>query len=123
MNDLVKYLAPRTLVLASIALALKFTVCPTMSLPISVANYFEPVWHVAATVKQSVTEITTRRASPLAVETVSSRTVAGSETSEKVTIEICPAGSKPNKSVVAANSATGTQAASKSSRVATSKQP
>ncbi len=123
MNDLIKYLAPRTLVLASIALALKFTVWPTMSLPISIANYFEPVWHVAATVKQAVTEPITHRTSASTVEMVSSRTAAGSEASEKVTIEICPAGAKPNKSVVAGNSATGTQTASKSSRVATSKQP
>ena len=123
MNDLIKYLALRTFVLASIALALKFTVWPTMSLPISIANYFEPVWHVAATIKQDVTEPIKHRTSASTVETVSSRTVAGSEISEKVTIEICPAGTKPNKSVVAGNSATGTPTGSKSSRVATSKQP
>ncbi len=132
MKDLINYLVPRTLVLATIALMLKCTVWPTMSFPLPITNCFEPVWHVATTIKRSVTEPTTRRFHSATAETIAPHKVVAQAGSAPFTIEICPAGSEPTKVATPINaianrpdgvSALGASAAAKSSRVATSKRP
>lgn len=128
MKNLINYLAPRILVIAATLYALKMTVWPTMSLPISATNWLQPVWKATAALKQTVTEPGVIRTSTSA----SSISVDVSAKEEPFTIEICPAGSQPSKLTKSAASAaqrSSSQAPSsvtitpKASRVAASTLP
>ena len=132
MKDLINYLVPRTLVVVAMLYALKMTVWPTMGIPLQVAGWFDPVWNMTASIRQSVTGSGTFRSSKPVVEAVRSPSDAPSTSAEPFTIEIAPAGSEPKRHTktgpaVASHSKvqapTEPTATSKPSRVAASKLP